>query len=58
MVELGVVGFKTKTGKGGKHRIYMTLLDERGYIKFIIKTNLKSALRDFYAETKEILNNY
>jgi len=57
MVELGVLGYTMETGKGGWHRRYAPFLDERGYIKHVIKTNLESMLRDFPTETREALKD-
>ena len=58
MVELDVLGYKTESGKGGMHRRYTPRLNENGYIKHVIKTNLESMIRDFPTETSEALRNY
>jgi hypothetical protein len=46
------------TGKGGHHRIYYPLMDEKGYVKHLIKTMVESLLRDFPEETREALDEY
>ncbi len=55
MVDEGVLGFRVGTGKGGKHRIYITKLDERGYKKYIVRTLLESVAKDFPKATEEVL---
>jgi predicted transcriptional regulator len=56
MVDQGVLDYRTKTGKGGHHRVYFPVMDERGYKKHILKTVVESLMRDFPVETKEALN--
>ena len=58
MVDEGVLGFRVGTGKGGKHRIYVTKLDESGYKKYIVRTLLESVMKDFPKETKEVLKDF
>ena len=58
MVELSILGYTMESGKGGWHRRYTPHLDERGYIKHMIKSNLESALRDFPEEATEIIKSY
>ena len=55
MVDQGVLDYRTATGKGGHHRIYYPKMDEWAYKKHLLKTVVKSMLRDFPAETKEAL---
>ncbi|TET70892.1 hypothetical protein E3J39_05670 [Candidatus Bathyarchaeota archaeon] len=55
MVDQGVLGFRDATGKGGHHRIYYPLMDERGYKKYVLKTIIDSMMRDFPEEAKETL---
>ena len=55
MVERGVLGYETITGKGGHFRRYKPELDERGYRKFILEQILESMMRDFPEETLEVL---
>jgi len=56
MVDQGVLGFRDATGKGGHHRIYYPLMDERGYKKYVLKTIIESKMRDFPEITKETLS--
>jgi predicted transcriptional regulator len=58
LVDHGVLGFREGTGKGGHHRIYYPLMDEKGYKKYVIKTMVESLLRDFPEETKDVLNEF
>ena len=58
LVELGLLGFDTETGKGGIHRRYRTILNESGYVIYIAKSPIDNMIRDFPPETKEILSNY
>ncbi len=55
MVEQGVLDFRSTTGKGGHHRIYYPIMDERGYKKHLLKTVVESLMRDFPDETREAL---
>ncbi len=55
MVDQGVLDYRTATGKGGHHRVYYPLLDERGYKKHLLKTIVESLMRDFSKETREAL---
>lgn len=55
MADQGVLKYTTATGKGGHHRVYSPLLDERGYKKYLLKTVVESLLKDFPEETKEAL---
>ncbi len=54
----GVLNSKDATGKGGHHKIYYPLMDEEGYVKYLLKTMVKSMRRDFPEETREALNEY
>ena len=56
LVDQGVLGYREGTGKGGHHKIYYPLMDEKGYMKYLIKTMVESLRRDFPEETKVILN--
>ena len=44
--------------RGGHRRIYYPLMDERGFLKYIIETMIYSAMRDFPEETREALDEY
>ena len=56
MADQGVLDFRSATGKGGHHRIYYPIMDERDYKKHLLKTIVESMMRDFPEETKEALN--
>jgi len=55
MVDQGVLDYTSASGKGGYHRVYYPLMDERGYRKYLLKTVVKSLMRDFPEETEEAL---
>jgi predicted transcriptional regulator len=55
MVDQGVLDYRTATGKGGHHRVYYPIMDERGYKKHLLKTVVESMMRNFPAETREAL---
>ena len=55
MVDQGVLDYRTATGKGGYHRVYYPVMDERGYKKYLLKTVVESLMRDFPEETREAL---
>ncbi len=55
MVNQGVLDYRSATGKGGHHRIYYPIMDERGYKKHLLKTVVESMMRNFPAETREAL---
>ena len=55
MVDQGVLDYRSATGKGGHHRVYFPAMDERAYKKHLLKTVVKSLMRDFPEETKEAL---
>ena len=55
MVDEGVLGFRDATGKGGHHRIYITKLDESGYMKYVVRTLLERVMKDYPKETEEVL---
>jgi len=57
-VDQGVLGWRDATGKGGHHKIYYPLMDEEGYVRYILKTMVESMMRDFPEETREALNEY
>ena len=57
-VDQGVLGFREATGKGGHHKIYYPLMDEKGYKKYVAKTIIKSMMRDFPEETRGTLDKY
>ena len=42
LVDQGVLGYREGTGKGGHHKIYYPLMDEKGYKKYVLKTIIES----------------
>ncbi len=55
MVDQGVLKYTTATGKGGHHRIYYPILNEREYKKYVLKTIVESLQKDFPEVTREAL---
>ncbi len=58
MVDQGVLDYRSATGKGGHHRVYYPIMDERGYKKHLLKTVVESMMRNFPAETREALKDF
>ena len=58
LVDQGVLGYREGTGKGGHHKIYVPLMDEKGYVKYLLKTMVESMIKDFPEETREVLEEY
>ena len=58
MVDQGVLSWRDATGKGGHHRIYYTNLDEVEYRKYILRTVIKSMMKDFPEHTREVLKEF
>lgn len=58
LVGWGVLGYREATGKGGYHRIYYTLMDEKGFLSYLLETMVKSMRRDFPEETRQVLDEY
>ena len=58
MVDQGVLDYRSATGKGGHHRVYYPIMDERGYKKYLLKTVVESLMRDFPEETIEALKEF
>ena len=54
----GVLGSRDATGKGGHHKIYHPLMDEKGYVRYLLKTMVESMRRDSPEATREALNEY
>jgi predicted transcriptional regulator len=57
-VDQGVLGWRDATGKGGHHRVYYPLMNESEHRKYIIRTLVKSVMRDFPEETHETLKEF
>ena len=58
LVDQGVLAYREATEKGGHHKIYYPLMDEKGYVKYVLKTIIESMMRDFPEETQEILKKF
>ncbi len=58
MVDQGVLDYRSATGKGGHHRVYFPIMDERGYKKHLLRTVVESLMKDFPAETREALKDF
>ncbi len=58
MVDQGVLAYRSVTGKGGHHRVYYPIMDERDYKKHLLKTVVESLMRDFPEETIEALKEF
>ena len=58
LVDQGVLEFRENAGRGGHHKIYYPLMDEKGYLRYIVKTMVESMMRDFPETTREILEEY
>ena len=58
LVDQGVLDYREGTGKGGHRKIYYPLMDEKGYLKYLLKTTVESMMRDFPEETREVLEEY
>ena len=51
----GILGYKGGTGKGGYRRIYYPLMNEKGFVKLLLKTIVESMQTDFPEETMEVI---
>ena len=58
LVDQDVLGSRDATGKGGHHKIYYSLMDEDGYLEYLLKTMVESMMRDSPKVTREALNEY
>ena len=58
MVDLGVLGFREESGKGGYHRVYYPELDERGYKCFVAEKIISKLLEMWPEEVGEILSAF
>ena len=58
LVDEGVLDFEERTGKGGYHRVYRPRLDENEFKKYLAETVISSLMKDFPAETKEVVKAF
>ena len=49
---------RARARKGGHHKIYYPLMDEKGYVKYLIKTIVESMRRDSPEATREVLEAF
>ena len=54
-VDQEVLGYREATGKGGHHKIYYPLMDEKGFKVYVARTVIQSLMRDFPEETREVI---
>jgi len=57
-VDQGVLSYRAGIGKGGHHKIYYPLMDEKGYLKYFLKTMVESMRRDSPEATREVLEAF
>jgi len=57
-VDRGVLGFRDGTGKGGHHKVYYPLMDEKGYLKYFLKSMVEGMRRDSLEATREVLEAF
>ena len=55
LVDQGVLSYREATGKGGHHKIYYPLMDEKGFKVYVARTVIQSLMRDFPEETREVI---
>jgi len=53
MADEGVLKVREETGKGGYHGVYTPKLDEKEYVKYVVRTVHESLMRDFPEATRE-----
>ena len=58
LVDEGVLDFDERTGKGGYHRVYRPRLNENEFKKYLAETVISSLMKDFPAETKEVVKAF
>ena len=58
MVDEAVLGYEEETGKGGYHRVYKPTLNEEEFKRYLAETMISSLLKDFPAQTREVLGEY
>ena len=58
MVDEGVIGYHSATGKGGRHRVYKPAMDELEYRKHMLRKVISSMMRDYPEETRDVLKEF
>ncbi len=57
MVDEGVFDYHEETGKGGYHRVYRPKLDESSFKRYVAQVMISSLMKDFPAETREVIKS-
>jgi len=55
MVDRGVLTFRSRSGKGGYHRVYIPVHDERGFKEYLAQEVMGKLLREFPEEASKAL---
>jgi len=55
MVDRGALNYREKSGKGGYHRIYMPIHDEKGFKEYLAQQVIKKLLKEFPEEASKAL---
>ncbi len=58
MVDEAILDYEEESGKGGYHRVYKPKIDENEFKRYLAEKMISSLLRDFPAQTREILGEY
>ncbi len=57
MVDEGVFDYHEETGKGGYHRVYRPKLDESSFKRHVAQVMISSLMKDYPAETREVIKS-
>ena len=55
MVDVGVLEFEERTGKGGYHRVYSPAFDEEGFKRHMVETMISKLLEIWPEEARAVL---
>jgi len=58
MVDKGVLTFRSKSGKGGHHRVCFPVHDEVGFKKYVIKHILDKMAEEWPDETEKVISAF
>jgi predicted transcriptional regulator len=58
MVDEGILDYEEESGKGGYHRVYRPKLNEKEFKIDLVAKLISSLLKDFPAQTREVLGEY
>ena len=56
MVDLGALTFKSKSGKGGYHRIYSPIHDEKGFKEYVVRKMLGKMAEEWPDEVEKVIS--